>query len=263
MTEIALTHIGGPTVLLEIDGWRVLTDPTFDPPGRRYRFGWGAASTKLLGPALTVDELPPIDVVLLTHDHHADNLDDTGRKLLGSAGRVVTTTSGAGRLGDSAEGLPPWQQLVFDRAGDSPVTVTATPCRHGPPGSHSIVGDVIGFALAWEGQQHGQLWITGDTVVYRELRAVPERLDVGTVVLHLGGVRFPITGPLGYTMTAEQSIPLLTELDPTTVVPVHYDGWSHFHQQRAAAEIAFRAAPPELGERIRWVEQGQPTRLSV
>jgi L-ascorbate metabolism protein UlaG (beta-lactamase superfamily) len=37
--EVGLTHIGGPTVLIELEGWRLLTDPTFDPPGRSYRFG--------------------------------------------------------------------------------------------------------------------------------------------------------------------------------------------------------------------------------
>ncbi|MER7283172.1 hypothetical protein ABT369_52970 [Dactylosporangium sp. NPDC000244] len=31
-----VTHVGGPTVLIEVGGWRLLTDPTFDPPGRRY-----------------------------------------------------------------------------------------------------------------------------------------------------------------------------------------------------------------------------------
>jgi L-ascorbate metabolism protein UlaG (beta-lactamase superfamily) len=35
-TEIRITHIGGPTALIEVEGWRLLTDPTFDPPGRRY-----------------------------------------------------------------------------------------------------------------------------------------------------------------------------------------------------------------------------------
>ncbi|SIN75116.1 hypothetical protein [Agromyces cerinus] len=40
-----LTRIGGPTVLVELDGWRILVDPTFDAPGRRYAFGWGTAST--------------------------------------------------------------------------------------------------------------------------------------------------------------------------------------------------------------------------
>ena len=42
-----ITHIGGPTALIELDGWRLLTDPTFDDPGRRYAFGWGTSSRKL------------------------------------------------------------------------------------------------------------------------------------------------------------------------------------------------------------------------
>ena len=73
-----LTHVGGPTVLLEVGGWRLLTDPTFDPPGRRYAFGWGTSSRKLTGPAVAVEDIGPIDAVLLTHEHHADNLDDAG-----------------------------------------------------------------------------------------------------------------------------------------------------------------------------------------
>nr|BFE57997.1 hypothetical protein GCM10020063_025230 [Dactylosporangium thailandense] len=47
-----VTHVGGPTVLIEVGGWRLLTDPTFDPPGRRYTFGWGTSSRKLAGPAV-------------------------------------------------------------------------------------------------------------------------------------------------------------------------------------------------------------------
>ena len=79
MGGLRLTHIGGPTVLIEVGDWRLLTDPTFDPPGRRYSFGWGSSSRKLAGPAVEVGELGQIDAVLLTHDHHGDNLDDAGR----------------------------------------------------------------------------------------------------------------------------------------------------------------------------------------
>ena len=75
---VRLTHIGGPTILVEAHGWQLLSDPTFDPPGRRYSFGWGTSSTKTTGPAVAVTDLPPLDAVLLSHDHHADNLDDTG-----------------------------------------------------------------------------------------------------------------------------------------------------------------------------------------
>src|SRR5688572_9699951 len=96
---VRFTHIGGPTVLIEIDGWRILTDPTFDAPGRRYTFGWGSSSRKVVGPAVALADLPPIDAVLLSHDQHGDNLDDAGRALLGSVGRVITTASAARRLG--------------------------------------------------------------------------------------------------------------------------------------------------------------------
>jgi L-ascorbate metabolism protein UlaG (beta-lactamase superfamily) len=105
---IRCTHVGGPTLLIEVAGWRLLTDPTFDPPGRRYAFGWGTSSTKLTGPAVAPDDLGPLDAVLLTHDHHADNLDDRGRALLPQAGTVVTTRSGARRLEVDAVGLEPW-----------------------------------------------------------------------------------------------------------------------------------------------------------
>ena len=84
-----LTHIGGPTVLIEAGGWRLLTDPTFDPPGRSYRFGWGTGSRKLAGPAIAPEDLGPIDAVLLSHDHHDDNLDPAGRALLPSWGSAL------------------------------------------------------------------------------------------------------------------------------------------------------------------------------
>jgi L-ascorbate metabolism protein UlaG (beta-lactamase superfamily) len=38
LTGVRLTHIGGPTVLIEVGGWRLLTDPIFDPPGGKYSF---------------------------------------------------------------------------------------------------------------------------------------------------------------------------------------------------------------------------------
>ena len=102
MKDVRVTHIGGPTVLIETGGRRLLTDPAFDPPGGTYRFGWGTGSRKTTGPALAAAELPPIDAVLLSHDHHGDNLDPAGRALLPSAGVVVTSAAGARRLGSGA-----------------------------------------------------------------------------------------------------------------------------------------------------------------
>jgi L-ascorbate metabolism protein UlaG (beta-lactamase superfamily) len=259
---VQITHVGGPTVLIEVGGWRLLTDPTFDPPGRRYAFGWGTSSRKLAGPAIAASDLAPIDAVLLTHDHHDDNLDTAGRALLPSAGVVVTTTSGARRLGGAARGLEAWATTRLEGPGRTPIEITATPCRHGPPLSHAIVGDVIGFALRWQGQEHGLLWISGDTVLYPGVREVAERLEVGTALLHLGGVRFPVSGPLRYTMTASDAVELVGTLRPQTVIPIHYEGWKHFRQGRQAIEEVFRRAPEDVRGRVRWLPLGEAVSLT-
>lgn len=263
MTEARITHVGGPTTLIEAVGWRLLTDPTFDPPGRRYSFGPGTSSTKTTGPALKAAELPPLDAVLLTHDHHADNLDTAGRALLPGAGTVVTTPSGAGRLGGNSRGLTPWATWRLEAPGRPTLEVTATPARHGPPLSRPLVGEVTGFSLRWEGQRHGALWITGDTVLFAGVREVPRRIDVGTVLLHLGGVRFPLTGPLRYTMTAAPALELCGLLRPHTVLPVHYEGWSHFREGREAVEAELGRAPADLRARFRWLTPGTPVAVEV
>jgi L-ascorbate metabolism protein UlaG (beta-lactamase superfamily) len=260
---VRVTHIGGPTVLVEVGGWRLLTDPTFDPPGQKYDFGWGTSSRKVAGPAIAAADLLPIDAVLLSHDHHGDNLDPAGRALLPSAGVVVTTASGAKRLGGAARGLEPWATTTLESPERPAIEVTATPCRHGPPLSRPIVGDVIGFALRWEDQEHGVLWISGDTVLYDGVREVAERLEVDTALVHLGGVRFPVTGPLHYTMTARQAVELCSLIRPRTAIPIHYEGWTHFRQGREAIESEFASAPPNFRQRVRWVPIGEPVDLGA
>jgi L-ascorbate metabolism protein UlaG (beta-lactamase superfamily) len=250
---IRLTHIGGPTTLIEVAGWRLLTDPTFDAPGRRYAFGWGASSRKLTGPAIAATELGPIDAVLLTHDHHGDNLDEAGRALLPSAGVVVTTVPGAARVGGT--GLAPWDSTTLEAPGRVAIEVTATPCRHGPPGFHAIVGDVIGFVLRWEG---GSLWISGDTVLYDGVRELASRVEVDVALLHLGRVQFPVTGPLRYTLSARAAVQLCDLIRPRIVVPVHYEGWKHFHEGRADVERAFRGTAHD----VRWLPIGEPVAIA-
>jgi L-ascorbate metabolism protein UlaG (beta-lactamase superfamily) len=256
VNEVSITHIGGPTVLIEVGGWRLLTDPTFDPPGERYSFGWGASSRKLAGPSIAASDLAPIDAVLLSHDQHGDNLDPAGRAVLPSAGVVVTTASGAKRLGGGARGLEPWATTRLEAPDRPTIEITATPCRHGPPLSHFIVGDVIGFALRWDPEQRGDLWISGDTVLYDGVRQVADRLEVEIALLHLGGVRFPVTGPARYTMTAQDAVELCRLIRPRIAIPIHYEGWKHFRQGQADIERVIADAPEDVRERIRWLPIG-------
>ena len=263
LTGVRITHIGGPTTLIEVGGWRLLTDPTFDPPGATFMLGWVARLHKLAGPAIAASDLPPIDAVLLTHDHHGDNLDDAGRALLPSAGVVVTTVSGARRLGGGARGLERWATTRLEAPDRNSIEITATPCRHGPPLSRPVAGDVIGFALRWDGQEHGVLWITGDTVLYDGVRQVADRLQVDTALLHLGGVRFPVTGPVRYTMTGEDAVELCRLVSPRTAIPIHYEGWKHFAEGREAIEQAFANAPEDIRRRIRWLPAGVAVELAA
>jgi L-ascorbate metabolism protein UlaG (beta-lactamase superfamily) len=252
-----LTHVGGPTVLIELGGWRLLTDPTFDPAGGNYNFGLGTGSRKLTGPALEPDQLGTIDAVLLSHDQHEDNLDGAGRALLPGIGTVLTTGPGAARLGEEgvgdARGLEPWEETTLSSQGKPALIVTATPCRHGPPLSRPLVGAVCGFALRLEDEAEtvAAIWVSGDTVLYDGVREVGGRFaSVDVALIHLGGVRFPISGPLRYTMNAGEAAELVATVDPRVAVPIHYEGWAHFREpaERARGELT---APP-----WRWLEVG-------
>src|SRR5947207_3315054 len=99
----SITLIGGPTALIEVNGFRLLTDPTFDAPGE-YQLPH-VTLTKTGNPALDADQVLPVDAVLLSHDQHSDNLDTSGRAVLAKVPRVLTTQVGAKRLGGNAEGL--------------------------------------------------------------------------------------------------------------------------------------------------------------
>ena len=109
--ETNLTLIGGPTVLIELSGLRLLTDPTFDEPGS-YE-ARGIVLEKKSGPAFSPAKLGAVDAVLLSHDQHFDNLDRAGREVMQKAKITFTTSVEATRLGGSATGLSPWETIDF------------------------------------------------------------------------------------------------------------------------------------------------------
>jgi L-ascorbate metabolism protein UlaG (beta-lactamase superfamily) len=265
-TTLTVTFIGTATLLLEVrrgdDVLHVLTDPVFDGPGKPHTVAGLEAFTytRLVGAAVAASELPPIDAVLLSHDHHADNLDAEGRKVAARAGRVLTTVDGARRLQrrqtPQAEGFAPWQTTVLTKGALS-VTVTATPARHGPFGTTAFTGPVIGFLLEWEGQHDGGVWISGDTVWYRALHSLAGR--VGVAFVHLGAARFKVLPWVRYSMSASDAVKAAKVLSLRLVVPIHLEGWSHFTEDRRAAQQTFAAGHVVT----RWLTEGERTLVDV
>lgn len=109
--------VGGPTAVLDYGGLRWLTDPTFSAPGE-----YAGGLVKTTGPALSAMEVGSVDVALVSHDHHADNLDPAGRAMLAAAAHVFTTKDGAGRLGGAVVGLDAWETATLRRPGGGTVT---------------------------------------------------------------------------------------------------------------------------------------------
>jgi L-ascorbate metabolism protein UlaG (beta-lactamase superfamily) len=251
-TPIRLTYVGGPTLLLELGGLRFLTDPTFDPPGGEYRTP-ASVLRKTQGPAVSAESLGPVDVVLLSHDHHSDNLDPGGRVVAATAGKVLTTHAGAERLGSKAVGLSPWQTVTFATSGGRLCRVTATPARHGPAGGDR--GPVIGFVLALADQPGRAVYVSGDTVWYEEVEEVSRRFNVGVAVLFMGAARVAAAGPAHLTMTAAEGVTAARALANATIVPVHFEGWEHFSESRTDIQAAFDEAG--LSHRLRWLTPGE------
>jgi L-ascorbate metabolism protein UlaG (beta-lactamase superfamily) len=249
--QMRITYIGGPTALIEIGRLRVITDPTFDPAGTEF-----PRYKKLAAPALDANQVGIVDAVLLSHDQHPDNLDSAGRAFLKRAGQVLTTSAGARRLGGNAVGLDPWQAIELDARDGRQITVTATPARHGPEGSESVTGDVVGFVLSWDQQKNGVLYISGDTVWYDGVAQVGRKFAVGTALLHMGAVQIESLGLSQLTMSAEDAARAARALHVRRLIPIHYQGWTHYRESRAEIHRAFVEAG--VDQQALWLEPGEP-----
>lgn len=251
-----ITVIGGPTALLEVGGLRLLTDPTFDPPGSSLTAG-PVMLRKTAGPAIPAAQLDPVDAVLLSHDQHFDNLDQSGRDLLPSIRHVLTTPSGAKRLGDNALGLAPWQSTeIKSPNGSAVLTVTATPARHGPPGIEPVSGEVTGFVLQPNRAHEPTTYVAGDTVWYEGVAEVARRFSVSAIVLFAGAARVAARGPVNLSMDAADAVATAHAFPSARIFPVHHDGWEHFSENLQTLVAAFAEAG--LSDRLQPLEPGVP-----
>ncbi len=241
--QIPVRVFGGPTALIEYGGLRFLTDPTFDAPGEYQRPG--ASLTKTAPSSITPADLGPVDAVLLSHDEHPDNLDNSGRALLADVPVTLTTPSGAARLGGTAQGLAPWDSVDLHRPDGGTVTVTGAPALHGPEGVEdveSITGEVVGFVLT--SADLPTVYVSGDNASLTLVKQTAERFGpVDTAVLFAGAPRFPFLfdgAPL--VLDSAQAAEAAQILGARRVVPVHCDSWAHFTENRDDVVHAFTAA---------------------
>jgi L-ascorbate metabolism protein UlaG (beta-lactamase superfamily) len=230
--------VGGPTTVLDLGGLRVVSDPTFDPPGPH------GYLTKTTGPSVAEDRLGPVDLVLVSHDNHPDNFDDRGHALALAAPLVLTTRGAAGRLGQPAIGLAPWTSHTVRRPDGGDLTVTAVPAVHGPEdGERDADGfvntEVIGFVLS--GQDLPAVYVSGDNASIAVVAEIARRIPaIDVAVLHAGAAR--LRGKFRGRPLSRDSVRAAAAaaiLGPVVVIPAHYDGWDHFTEGRADLARAF------------------------
>ncbi len=230
--------IGGPTTVVDVRGRRPIVDPTFDPPT-----DYGPLR-KLHGPAVGEDLLGDVDIALVSHDLHLDNLDVAGRAFALTAPVLLTTASGAARLGAPAVALRPWETWS-DPTGS--LRVTGTSARHGPAdGELNDEGfvncEVVGFVVQADGAP--TVYISGDNASLEVIREIHDRIgQVDYAVLFAGAAEVPTKfGGRPVSLTAERAAAAAEVLGSPHVVVAHQEDWQHFTQGPDATRAAFEAA---------------------
>jgi L-ascorbate metabolism protein UlaG (beta-lactamase superfamily) len=247
MTANRLQFVGTATTLLQYGGITVLTDPNFLHRGELAYLHHGLFSRRLTEPAVTIDQLPPVDVVVLSH-LHGDHFDRVAKAGLAKDLPIVTTRQAARRLRmwgfSNAVALETWETHEIVN-GLSRLRITAAPGRHhASPAVAALLPNVMGSVLEFTGPDgHLSVYVTGDTMVHDDLRQIPRRhpdLDLG--LWHLGGTR--VLGLL-VTMDAKQGADLLEIVTPRMTVPIHYDDYTVFKSplRDFLAEVERRGLP--------------------
>jgi L-ascorbate metabolism protein UlaG (beta-lactamase superfamily) len=245
-SDCSLQFIGNATLLLRLGPFTLLTDPNFLHRGQRAYLGHGLVSKRRIGPALEIDELPPLDGIVLSH-MHGDHWDRVAKRGLDHDLPVVTTPKAARTLERQgftrAQGLQTWGWTSLSRAGQA-VRITALPGAHAKGAARRLLPPVMGSLIEYEasrGEVALRIYISGDTLLVRQLEAIPARFpDIDVAVLHLGGTTLP--GGLVVTMDARAGADLVELVRPGRAVPVHTDDYTVFRSPRAdfEAEMARR-----------------------
>jgi L-ascorbate metabolism protein UlaG (beta-lactamase superfamily) len=250
--------VGTATVIIRFAGFTILTDPNFLHAGDHVHLGYGLTSERLTEPAFDIDQLPPVDLCVLSH-YHGDHFDQIVEEKLRKDLPIVTTGHAAENLIEkgftNTIPLETWESTVFTHASSS-LKITSMPGKHGPPIVDIALPDVMGSMLDFEDAAANRLmriYITGDTLIYDDIREIPGRFpDVDLALLHLGGTR--VLGIL-VTMDDEQGVEMLRIIQPERAIPIHYNDYDVFKSpledfMRAAEEAGF-------SDRLTYLKHGE------
>jgi L-ascorbate metabolism protein UlaG (beta-lactamase superfamily) len=239
-----LYFVGHATTIIRYGGFTLLTDPTFLRRGQRAYLGYGLTTRRVRDPAISIDELPTLDGVVLSH-LHGDHWDRLATRHLDRDLPVITTASASRRLKGRGfghtHGLEKWHQHELTEQGRT-VRVTAMPARHSfgltgrllPP----VIGTMLEFGAAGGGTDL-RIYISGDTLMYDELKEIPRRYpDIDVGVVHLGGGR--VLGLALVSMDARQGADWTEMTGCRRVVPVHNDDYTVCKSPLSAFEAEAR-----------------------
>lgn len=250
--------VGNATVIIRYAGFTILTDPNFLHKGDHVHLGYGLQAKRLTNPAIELDELPPIDLVILSHMHD-DHFDKLVQRKLNKNVLVVTTNHAAKALRSLGFKLPlgldTWHSTVITK-GDNRLTVTAMPGQHGPGLVSGILPPVNGNMLSFqnrEGKTQYRIYISGDTLIHDNLRDIPRQFpNVDMALLHLGGTR--VMG-IFVTMDAKQGVRMLELIAPREAIPIHYNDYDRFDSPIEDFQQAVDKAG--LTDKVRYLKHGE------
>jgi L-ascorbate metabolism protein UlaG (beta-lactamase superfamily) len=259
------TWLGHSTVLLEIDGLRVLTDPVWSSR---------ASPSRLAGPKrfqpvpVPLRALPPIDLVVISHDHY-DHLDYPTVRQLAKLPVPIVTSLG---VGAHLEGWGVPAQRIFEldwwqshRHPQSAVTVTATPSQHFSGRTMHGRNTTLWSSLVIRGERHC-VFFSGDTGLTAEYRSIRERCGPFDLVMLEVGAFHPAWGDMH--LGPQNALTALSLLGGGAFLPIHWGTFAlAMHDWDQPAEQLYGRAQtlsapllmPRLGEPV---EPAQPTPLS-
>lgn len=265
--NVTITHIDTACVIIDINGFKILTDPTLNKRDGllpQYVSSPLAFSKKYVDPALSTDEIGKVDLVLLSHDHHSDNLDKKGKAFIKTVKTVLSTKDAVKRLkNDNTIGLDNWDEYTIETEKVKQLKITAIPAQHtNIKRLDKVMGKVIGFTIEWEGQKDGCIYISGDTVLFEGIYELSRRKKVDTAILHLGAGAFPyLKRNLRVTMNGEEAIETTKILNANRVIPIHYEGWWHFKQSAKALKDEIEKSGQN--HKFMWLTSGMQTQLLI